>query len=140
MTDQLPATTGGRFVKGQSGNPAGRPPNTKNKLANLRKELEIAVLEHVGIERLKRIINKVAERAEAGDVRAAKLLLDKVVSNAGPTEENQDTGRTVVFLVENATVAALAEVARQKSNVIDAEVTDVTTVTPPNQESIVSEQ
>lgn len=126
--------TSGRFVKGQSGNPAGRPPNTKNKLASLRKELELAIIEHVGLPRLKRIINKVAEKAEAGDMRAAKLLLDKVVSNAGPGDETENTGRTVVFRIENATFAAIEQ---HKPNAIDVSVTDVTSNTP--QESL-SEQ
>lgn len=132
MTDSLPATSvDGRFVKGQSGNPAGRPPNTKNKLANLRKELELAIIEHVGIPRLKRIINKVAEKAEAGDMRAAKLILDKVVSNAGPDDTVEDNGRTVIFRIENATFAAQQGQLKAES-AVDVQVTDVT---PIKQES-----
>lgn len=129
MTDSLPTPSGdGRFVKGQSGNPQGRPPNTKNKLATLRKELELAVIEHVGIEKVKRIINKVVERAEAGDMRAAKLILDKVVSNAGPGDETAENGRTVVFRIENATFAAQHQIEQQKPNSIDVQVTDVTPI------------
>ena len=127
MTESLPAPSGdGRFVKGQSRNPQGRPPNTKNKLATLRKELELAVIEHVGIEKVKRIINKVVERAEAGDMRAAKLILDKVVSNAGPGDETAENGRTVVFRIENATFAAQHQIEQPKPNAIDVTVTDVT--------------
>lgn len=128
MSD-LPAETpqGGRFVKGQSGNPAGRPPNDKNKLATLRKTLEIAVIEHVSIEKIKRILNKVVEKAEAGDMRAAKLILDKVVSNAGPAEDTEDTGRKVIFVIENVTIAAQAQQALEhKTQALDVTVTDVT--------------
>jgi hypothetical protein len=130
MSETAPVVSDGRFVKGQSGNPAGRPPNTKNKLSALRKELELAVIEHVGIPRLKRIINKIAEKAEAGDMRAAKLLLDKVVPNAGPGDEADNNGRTVVFRIENATFAAQHKIEQQKPNSIDVQVTDVTPITP----------
>lgn len=138
MSDSLPTPPGdGRFVKGQSGNPLGRPLNTKNKLATLRKELELAVIEHVGIEKIKRIINKVVEKAEAGDMRAAKLILDKVVSNAGPGDETTDNGRTVIFRIENATFAAKSEQEKlPKGESIDVQVIDMT---PIKQESI-SEQ
>lgn len=130
MSDSLPAPTGdGRFVKGQSGNPLGRPPNTKNRLATLRKELELAVIEHVGIEKIKRIINKVVEKAEAGDMRAAKLILDKVISNAGPGDETADNGRTIIFKIENATFAAKAEQETlPKGESLDVQVTDVTPI------------
>lgn len=134
MTETVPATTSGRFVKGQSGNPAGRPPNTKNKLANLRKEVELAVLEHVSVEKIKRIINKVVERAEAGDMRAAKLILDKVVSNAGPGDDAEDNGRTVVFRIENATFAAQPKIEQEKPDPIDVTVTDVTTTKVANEQ------
>jgi len=133
MTDQLPAVPqahSGRFVKGQSGNPNGRPPNKKNTLLALRQDLELAVLEHVSPEKVRRILNKVVERAEAGDMRAAKLILDKVVSNAGPADDAEDNGRTVVFRIENATVfAAQQQIEQQKPNAIDVSVTDVTPTT-----------
>jgi hypothetical protein len=125
----------GRFVKGHSGNPAGRPPNSKNKLSNLRKELELALVEHIGIERLKRIINKVAEKAEAGDMRAAKLLLDKTVPNASPSDETQDNGRQVVFRIVNATFAAQQQqLEQQDPNAIDVQVTDVTKQEIPSEQ------
>jgi hypothetical protein len=129
MSDNPPVVSDGRFVKGQSGNPKGRPPNTNNKLATLRKELELAILEHVGVEKVKRIINKVVEKAEAGDMRAAKLILDKVVPNAGPGDEAADNGRTVVFRIENATFAAQHQIEQKDPNSIDVQVTDVTPIT-----------
>ncbi len=137
MTETLPAANSGRFVKGQSGNPAGRPPNDKNKLSNLRKSLEVAVLEHVSVEKVKRIINKVVERAENGDMRAAKLILDKLVPNAGPDDGADDNGRTVVFRIENATFAAqhIEKTGQQsKDNAIDVTVTDVTPTKVANEQ------
>lgn len=58
----------GMFKKGQSGNPAGRP-----KGATVAKHYK----DIVGEARLKKIILKVADEAESGDMRAAKILLDR---------------------------------------------------------------
>jgi hypothetical protein len=125
--ETAPATVreGGRFVKGQSGNPNGRPPG-KQTAAAYRKRLELALLEHVGEARLKRIILKVAEQAEAGDKKSQKLILDKFVSNAGPGDDTEDTGRKVVFVIENATFAAQTQQALEHKQAIDVTVTDVT--------------
>lgn len=124
--DQPPVPTreGGRFVKGQSGNPAGRPPKSRS----LQQELKEAFLAHVSVDKLKRVINKVVERAEGGDMRAAKILLDKLVPNASPDDEGEDTGRKVVFVIENATFAAQAQKAIEQQQPIDVEVTDVTPI------------
>lgn len=97
----------GRFPKGVSGNPAGRPKGSRNHLVQLQQDLEIAVREHVSVERIKRIVNKVCDLAENGSISAAKLILDKVIANATPpADDAQDNGRTVVFRIENATFAA----------------------------------
>lgn len=129
-TEALPVREAGRFVKGQSGNPAGRPPNSRNKLSNLRKELELAVIDAIGTDRLKRIIDKVAKQAEEGNIRAAKLLLDKVVPNASNADEGDNSGRTIVFRVENATVYAAQQTIEhaKQSDAIDVTVTDVTPI------------
>lgn len=136
MSDSPPVVReNGRFTKGHSGNPAGRPPNTKNKIANLADDLRLAVLEHVSAEKVKRIVNKIVEKAEGGDVRAAKLILDKLIPNATPGDEASDNGRTVVFRIENATFAAQQQLERHSNtNAIDVQVTDVT------HEKVVNEQ
>ena len=57
------------FVKGQSGNPAGRPKNS-GALGEIRK----SILNHVP-----EIINTLVINAKCGDVMAAKLLLERVL-------------------------------------------------------------
>lgn len=124
-SDSPPAVQSGRWVKGQSGNPRGRP---KKELTALQRDLEGAVREHLSPDKVRRILNKLVEKAEGGDVKAAKLILDKLVPNAVDAEESGDTGRTVVFRIENATFAAQQQ-ARQsdKSAAIDVEVQTVET-------------
>ena len=55
----------GRFSKGHSGNPKGRPPMLSPEL---RERLDKATPE---------IINKVVEKAVNGDLAAAKIILDR---------------------------------------------------------------
>lgn len=65
------------FVKGQSGNPAGRPKNS-GVIAELRGSINKHVPE---------IIERLVAAAKAGDVFAAKLLLERVVPPVKSTEE-----------------------------------------------------
>ncbi len=58
-----------RYTKGQSGNPSGRPRGS-GKVARLR--------EAIGRD-LPDIIAKLVEQAKAGDVQAARVLLDRVL-------------------------------------------------------------
>lgn len=65
------------FVKGQSGNPAGRKPGTLTKQDKLR--LQIA-------EGVPSIIAAMIEQAKAGDTAAAKLLLDRTLPTLRPVD------------------------------------------------------
>ena len=59
----------GRWQPGRSGNPAGRPPGS-GEVAKLRAHIA---------ERVPEILAKLAELATAGDVQAARLLLERVL-------------------------------------------------------------
>ncbi len=65
------------FVKGQSGNPAGRPKNS-GALGEIRK----SILNHVPD-----IIARLVINAKCGDVMAAKLLLERVLPPVKSIEE-----------------------------------------------------
>ena len=62
------------FKPGQSGNPAGRRPGT-SQAAKLRKAIEGDI---------PAIIETLTKAAKAGDVAAARLLLDKALPNLKP--------------------------------------------------------
>ena len=68
--------TAGKWAKGQSGNPGGRKPGT-GKVTKLRQSLGRG---------LPAIINKLKAQALAGDVQAARLLLERVIAPLRPEE------------------------------------------------------
>lgn len=64
-----------QFKKGRSGNPAGRPrglPDSRH------------LAKYLSVERIQKIINKLAEQAENGDIQAANTLLNKALSGFKP--------------------------------------------------------
>ncbi len=65
------------FVKGVSGNPAGKPRGTINKTTKLRRSLE---------KDLPSILTAMVEQAKQGDTTAAKLLLDRVLPALRPVD------------------------------------------------------
>ena len=66
-----PERSGKPWVKGQSGNPAGKPPGTRHKLTLLAEQLMEADAEG--------IVSKVVALAKDGDLVAARLVLDRIL-------------------------------------------------------------
>lgn len=58
------------FVKGESGNPAGRPKGASDRRRELRKLLEAQA---------EPLINKVVEAALQGDMQAMRLCIDRLI-------------------------------------------------------------
>ena len=72
-----------RFVKGQSGNPRGRPPGAKNLKTLLSEALNetVIVTENGGCRKVTKrqaIITQLVNRSATADFRAIKILLDIV--------------------------------------------------------------
>lgn len=70
MTDRTGGYQGGRFRKGESGNPAGRPKGSRHKTTLLAEKLLQQDAEA--------IVNVVVDAAKAGDLTAARIVLDRI--------------------------------------------------------------
>lgn len=113
MDDQLP----GRWVKGQSGNPNGRPKGRKNYLTEIQQNLEIAVRENLKADDIVKIVTKLVDMAKLGDVKAAKIILDKIIPNATPQDDGAGDNGGITIRIENATLLAAPQ--QQTVEVID---------------------
>ena len=107
----------GQFVKGQSGNPTGRKLGSKNIITALKQDLEIAVRKNVAAPQIAKILDRMCELAMEGNVSAAKLILDKTLSNAKEADDVQEANSGFTFVVKNITFKAEEEDG--ESDIID---------------------
>jgi hypothetical protein len=96
MTDKK----GGRWRAGESGNPNGRPPGGG----------ELQKLRHAIGEHVPAIVKKLVTAARAGDIQAARLLLERVLPPVKPIEQPQPINLPTGTLTEQGQ-AVLAAVA-----------------------------
>lgn len=94
----------GRFLPGKSGNPAGRPLSAKNQITVKKQQLELAVRDNVHPDEITEIVKSMIKLAKEGSVQAAKLILDKTVSNARDAEDVQKDDGGIRVVIENVTV------------------------------------
>ena len=89
--DELRRDGKGKFKKGASGNPSGRPPGNQNKSTLFYEQMLEGKAEL--------LITKLMEKAEQGDIRALTLCLDRIFPvrkerfinlNLKPVESPQD--------------------------------------------------
>jgi len=67
-----------QFTKGASGNPAGRPKGIKDKRHRFNEAIESMIPE---------VLESVFQKAVAGDMTAAKMLLDRSLPTKRPEQE-----------------------------------------------------
>lgn len=76
-------TEKGTFLKGTSGNPAGRPKGTKNQITLLRESLELQLREQAA-PNLAGVLDKAVELALDGNPGMIKLLLELHMAKSAP--------------------------------------------------------
>ena len=120
---KLPAkrTPAGQFVKGISGNPAGRAKGTKNKITLERLLLEEKLREALTIEGPK-LLRRAIRMAFAGNDRVMRVILDKMLTTPRADDDSQTGDRDIQVIVNNYTKpdkalkAIEGEVVRQSIN------------------------
>lgn len=128
MTEVATRNPDGTFPAGVSGNPLGRPKGNKNELTELKQKLEIAVRQSLSVSRVTKIVEKVAQMAEEGNLRAAKLILDKVISNAKDVDDVDDKATGGIrIVIENATILAQKQREQNPTQPVEGEFTEVKT-------------
>jgi len=91
-----------RFKKGQSGNPKGRPSDTKNLSALLDQALDERVIlaedgKRKKISKRQAFINQLVDQAAKGDLRAGKILLDIYPGVESRPEAEAASSQTSIF-------------------------------------------
>jgi len=109
MVEQIiPRDDNGKFLEGASGNPTGRPVGSRSKLVKVKEKLELAVRENISADRIYRIVAKMADMAESGNVKAASLIFKTFLSQAQAGEDPEDASqgsKGITIRIENATFA-----------------------------------
>jgi hypothetical protein len=104
-SEQMPTRdTNGRFLPGQSGNPAGKKPGTRNRATALREALKDG--EDAAAARI------VIDKALSGDAVAARFIVDRLMprprSRTIELDLPQGAGAADILAASNATIAAMA--------------------------------
>jgi hypothetical protein len=102
------------WKEGQSGNPAGRPPTTKQNILTLKQKVEHVIRSKVSQDTIVEMVEKMAKAAANGDIKAGAALLPYFLSKPG-IEKEAESGQQIVIRIENATFKA-----QQDTPVIDA--------------------
>ena len=74
-----------QFTKGASGNPAGRPKGIKDRRHRFNEAIESMIPQ---------VLDSVFQKAIAGDMTAAKMLLDRTLPNKRPEQERVEISHT----------------------------------------------
>lgn len=96
---------GGRFVKGYSGNPAGKPKGVKHR-ATLIKELIDASLADMLLDEFIPVMEQAILLAKKGDRQMIKLLLNDMLGDVrkASNDESKRSGKYTQVIIDNLTI------------------------------------
>lgn len=100
---QITRTSLGRFVKGVSGNPKGKPKGIKSRTTLLRMAIEEMTLRETAGQ-MPEIVQKALEMAKEGDQAIIKLLLSDLLKAArvqDRAEDDEEKGKTTIKVTIN---------------------------------------
>ena len=107
VSEIIPRDEAGRFPKGKSGNPSGRPKGSKNAITLLKQSLELQLREQAAPE-VGAVLDKAVELALEGHPGMIKLLLELHMSR-GISDETKATEK-VAIQINSAPAAQEPEV------------------------------
>jgi len=97
-----PPRENGKFVKGYSGNPAGRTKGIRNKITLERLLLEDSLRQCLA-ERSPALLEKAIDMALEGNDRVMRALLDKVLSTPKHDDPGEAKDNEIKILIQNLT-------------------------------------
>jgi len=109
--------TTGRFLKGVSGNPNGRPKGSKNKVTMLKLMVEEAVRED-NADKMLQVANLIVNQALEGDKDSQKLVWASIMSKSAA--DNTVAGKESVQINISTT-----DSASKKAEIIEVDNEDI---------------
>lgn len=109
--------TTGRFLKGVSGNPNGRPKGSKNKVTMLKLMVEEAVRED-NADKMLQVANLIVNQALEGDKDSQKLVWASIMSKSAA--DNTVAGKESVQINISTT-----DSASKKAEIIEVDDEDI---------------
>jgi hypothetical protein len=123
LQGELVRDANGRFIKGQSGNPKGRPKGVRNHIVALRESTEVALREYMSTpenaKKALKALDALFEQAADGEIAAMKLLFDKILpqARAGADDGGGEKQKPVAVQIINQT----AEQATTPVTIVDVQ-------------------
>jgi hypothetical protein len=103
----------GQFKKGESGNPAGRPLGSKNKVTIMQTALQEGWLEG-NRDKIEEVLNSVVEDALQGDNAARKMIWEANIAKPSLKEEAGDKEQAPQILIKHMEV-------KKQGDIVDVE-------------------
>lgn len=98
---ELQRNAKGQFVKGASGNPAGRPVGVRSQTTQVKEFIEQALANDLKDDALE-ILGVAIKKAKAGDNAMIKLLLGDMLAEVR-RESGEKADKSVNIIIENMT-------------------------------------